>query len=806
MRGRVVFWGLIGLALLIGAQAALDAYGRVGQPFAGVMVMENLLVAAGGGERGGLRPFDLVRVMNGQVLASGPDIQAEIARHPPGTTFHYIVARHGRLIEVDIASQRAKGHGFWRFVLEGLVGGLAVLALGALVFYLRPGTEQSWVFLAFCLVWFVIDVTYLDAHTRYRFGPLFLTAWAFSPAVFVHLALTFPQRRSVARRLPWSMWLPYVGSAGLAGLFQMRLEPGRVGAFAGVGAAYWGLALILLILSLARTSVRGSTPVVRQRARVLGAGFAVGFLPPVLGTAVEAIFRVPVPYLDQIWKLNLLFPAAVAYAMVRYDLFDLRTAIRVGTIYSAVTGLVVVAYTGAIAGLDLVSSRLELAYSPLIPAGVVALVVVLFLNPVYVRIQKLVDRVFFRQRYDIQRSLEHVSEAMISILDLNRIVQLMTQTVEDLLHPVRQTLLLRDEERRGYMPAEDGVRGVSPRLAMSAPALACLSELRSPVTREQLEEDPEFRPIRERCLRELDAVGAELVVPVIFRDRVTGLLVLGPKRSGRAYSTYDIRLLRLLANQSAVALEHAKAYFQLEAANAELTAALRRVELLESIRANLAKFVPRTVARLIEQAPEAPELDKREADVSVLFVDIVGYTRLSARLDPEQVNQLVERYFGSYLDEILKRGGDVNETAGDGLMVIFQDPDPRRHARAAVLTALGILKRTREINAELAEMSEPIALRIGVNSGLATVGATKIEGVTGTRWTYTASGQVTNLAARLAGVGEGDALIVGPATRARLDGEFTFEELGEQELKNVEPAVRVSRLTVGPAQRSASGS
>ena len=51
-------------------------------------------------------------------------------------------------------------------------------------------------------------------------------------------------------------------------------------------------------------------------------------------------------------------------------------------------------------------------------------------------------------------------------------------------------------------------------------------------------------------------------------------------------------------------------------------------------------------------------------------------------------NRLVERYFGAFLDEIVRNGGDVNETAGDGLMVIFQDPDPRRHAHAAVTTAL----------------------------------------------------------------------------------------------------------------------
>jgi len=425
---------------------------------------------------------------------------------------------------------------------------------------------------------------------------------------------------------------------------------------------------------------------------------------------------------------------------------------------------------------------------------------VAFLNPVYVRTQRVVDRLFFRERLDVQHSLEQLSEVMASLLDLGRIVALIGDTVERLFHPTRQALLLADPAGHGYVVS--GEEGEEVLVAADGALPRALAQVRGPVSRARLEEDPELRPVRERGLAELDRLVAELLVPVIFQQRVTAFLALGPKRSGADYTSEDLRLLRLLANQSAVALENARAYTALQAANAELKAALRRVEILESIRTNLSKFVPRTVQTLIEQAPEAPELEKREADVSVLFVDIVGYTRLSERLEPEHLNRLVERYFGSFLDEIFKRGGDVNETAGDGLMVIFQDADPRRHARAGVKCALGILRRAHEINAKLAghgDGLEPIALHAGVNSGLATVGATKIEGMSGTRWVYTASGVVTNVAARLAALGAGDAVVVGPTTRSRLGDEFELDDLGEQRLRNVEHPVRVYRLAASTA-------
>jgi len=795
---KIVCWSLLGLALLVAGLATFDAWRLVDRPYPGFAVMENLLVGIGGAERGGLEPFDYVRAVNGQIVSSGREIQAEAQRHPKGTTLRYLLVRRGQLIEAEVPTVRLAQRYFTRYLIEGLMSGLILLTLGAIVIALRPGLTESRLFLAFCLIWFVTHALYMDSVSTYRFSRLFLLAWAFSPAVLVHLALTFPARRTIARRHPNIVRLPYALSALVAVPLQFHIYHPDYGPLVpAVGAIYWGSALVLLILSLARTSLKAATALTRQRARVLMAGFTVGYLVPVGGTAVEAVFRVNVPNLNDLWKLTFLFPLAVAYAIIRYNLFDLRSVIRLGTIYSAVTGLVVLAYAGSLTLLNLSFAQLELSLPPLIPATVASLAVILFLNPVYVRTQTLVDRLFFRQRYDAQQAIERLSHQMTTVLDLHRIVESIARTLHEVFHPMRVALLIGDDGRREYRAA-DGADHAVP-IAGDSPLPRCLAQYRVPLTPESLREDPDLLDFSEGCLAQLDALGADLVVPVLFRDRVTALLTLGPRRSGAAYTTDDFRLLRLLADQSAVALENARAYSALQAA-------LRRVEILESIRSSLSKFVPKTVQDLIEQAPEAPELAKRDVDMSVLFVDIVGYTRLSERLDAAQVNLLIERYFGEFLDEILQEGGDVNETAGDGLMVIFQDSDPRRHARAAVRTALAIVRRARQINAELAEASEPITLHVGVNSGVAAVGATKIEGTAGTRWTYTASGPVTNVAARLAALAEGEAILIGAETRHRLDGGFDVKDLGEQPLKNVEEPVRVFRLSVRDERLLTAGS
>ncbi|MBI4241914.1 MAG: HAMP domain-containing protein, partial [Candidatus Rokubacteria bacterium] len=117
------------------------------------------------------------------------------------------------------------------------------------------------------------------------------------------------------------------------------------------------------------------------------------------------------------------------------------------------------------------------------------------------------------------------------------------------------------------------------------------------------------------------------------------------------------------------------AHEDLEARNVELADTLRslqesmqKVELLEQVKGELVKFVPESVTRLLETNPDARELEKREADVSVLFLDVEGYTRLSEQLPPQRLNRLIQDYFSRFLEIIRANHGEVNETAGDGLM------------------------------------------------------------------------------------------------------------------------------------------
>src|SRR5207245_3582122 len=147
-------------------------------------------------------------------------------------------------------------------------------------------------------------------------------------------------------------------------------------ATAGLIAIYWTVALVELLVGLGSTARTGSTPLIRQRARVLLAGFGIGYLVPVIGTTLEVVLHEQIPFLADVWRLAFVFPLAVAYAIVRYQLFDIRAVVRAGTVDSVVTAMVALGYAGLLAGLNVVFGRLDLAMSGLVAPLLVAVVVV----------------------------------------------------------------------------------------------------------------------------------------------------------------------------------------------------------------------------------------------------------------------------------------------------------------------------------------------------------------------------------------------------------------------------------------------
>ncbi len=284
-------------------------------------------------------------------------------------------------------------------------------------------------------------------------------------------------------------------------------------------------------------------------------------------------------------------------------------------------------------------------------------------------------------------------------------------------------------------------------------------------------------------------IGREIAFPIYEDEKIMAVLSLITDKTTR-FDEKDIALLKDLSDLATNVIKNARRHWTVS--QEKMTA--------DKILDHLEKFVPDSVKKIVKKNPDAPEFEKKEKDVTVLFLDIAGYTRMSQVLDKVKVNFIIEKYFSSYLDAIYRFDGDINETAGDGLMIIFQDPDRTKNANQAVNTAMAIREITLEINTELKGRFNPVTVNMGINSGPALVGMTRFVGSVGSRMTYTASGPVTNLAARIASAAENGQILIGPETARRLNGQVNLKHLGEKRFKNVPSPVSVYSLVADGAE------
>lgn len=800
-----LFWVLM---VACGALALVCVYlavGELGQPWGGFSL--NSYGSVGYGYETELVYFDRILAVNGTPVQAGREIRAILQRTAKGEALTYDMARGQQQFTVTLPVQETTWKRLGGEFGITFLAALGQVCLGAMVFLLRPPTRQSRVFLGFCLAWFGLFVTFFDFSSTYVFPHFFIFCWFTTSALFLHLALVFPEERQIIRRFPGLQMLIYLPS--LVGwiidelCFFHLFNPRLVKPLVQVYAVYWGVTLLVLLASLAYTAVRAASPVARRRALLVVFGFAAGFIVPVGGQVALMVFRLKLPLLC-VWPLTLLMPLSITYAILRYNLFDVGVMMRRTLIYSVLSGAVIAGYVLLVWLSNTLLSDVVLAQSHSIPI-LFSLVVLFGLHPLRQRLQHGLDRLFFRTRYDFRQTIETLSRELTTLRDLDEIVGRIVHTVMSALGVSRVALYLDDgsgtcQPMAAVGEAAEHLASIRPH--RDNPVVELVVRQRYGVSRYDLEADPTLVQAAPQAPREFERLGVSLAFPLIFKEDVIGLLVLGHKKSGAIFTAEDLDLLRTLTNQGAIAIANAHAYHALEEANAALRAALRKVELLEHIKTHLGKFVPAAVRQIVERDPTAPALDKREQDVTVLFLDMAGYTSLSETLDQQTMNEIVERYFSSFLDDIYANRGDINETAGDGLMIIFQDDDPCEHARAAVRTALAIREKTQQINAELAAAEAPVIVNMGINSGVAAVGSTRFESATGTRWTFTASGPVTNLAARIGASATGGTIYVGAETARRLGGDVCLHPLGLQEFKNVRERIAVyAVLTQGtPAE------
>ncbi|MBW2252680.1 MAG: GAF domain-containing protein [Deltaproteobacteria bacterium] len=279
-------------------------------------------------------------------------------------------------------------------------------------------------------------------------------------------------------------------------------------------------------------------------------------------------------------------------------------------------------------------------------------------------------------------------------------------------------------------------------------------------------------------------IGPEGAIPVFVEDKLLAVVSV-VAQPGTVFDSRDLYLMKDFSELLGDILLNAKRQWEMTQEKLRISRML----------ANLSPFVPESVRNIVKKNPELLSQKKETKAVSILFLDLEGYSKLSASLPDTQVNEIIEKMFSSFIDPIHRSHGDINETAGDALMIIFKDHDTRTNVINSVKAAFEISERNRVINQSFkTDLDHPIDVNIGINSGNALVGMTRFKGSSGTRMTYTATGSVTNIASRLSDYAKGGDILIGEETKRMLEDFWPTYDRGMVALKGIEDPLRVYSL------------
>ena len=196
----------------------------------------------------------------------------------------------------------------------------------------------------------------------------------------------------------------------------------------------------------------------------------------------------------------------------------------------------------------------------------------------------------------------------------------------------------------------------------------------------------------------------------------------------------------------------------------------------------LRRFLPPQVADLIVASGTEKQLESHRREITALFCDLRGFTGFSESSDPEDVMALLRDYHAAIGETIIKYSGTLERYAGDGVMVVFNDPVPvEKPALQAVLMALEMRDVIGALTEKWRRLGHDIGFGIGIAHGFATLGTIGFEG----RFDYAAIGTVSNVASRLCDEAKPGQILISPRVFMAVEDAVTVEPVGEFALKGI---------------------
>lgn len=273
------------------------------------------------------------------------------------------------------------------------------------------------------------------------------------------------------------------------------------------------------------------------------------------------------------------------------------------------------------------------------------------------------------------------------------------------------------------------------------------------------------------------AIQAAMCVPLMPEAEVIGVLYVDSLSLSNVFTEEDLEFLTALANQASVAIENARLYRQMRA---------------EAGRRNkLEQFFPPAVSKQIQ---EQGNLEIVEREVTVIFCDISGFTKMSSTMEPRAIIAMLNDYFQVMVEDIVFcYEGTLEKYIGDALLAVWGAPYPQEdQVERALKAAVDMQRAVIRLNAEWMEQGrKPINIHIGINHGKVAAGNIGSDRLI----QYATIGDTTNVTSRICNVAQAGEIVVSQSTHENIrQGNFPFEKMQPVMVKGKDQPLQLYRL------------
>jgi signal transduction histidine kinase len=576
--------------LVLVGQTLVFSVRWLNEPFPGFFVHENLTVgpyyAPGWTGTEGLHSLDKIHSINGRELQQRAELYGIVRHAPAGSAFRYQVRRNGQALDLTVPSMNLSLRDWFLSFGLYVVIGLAFLFIGVAPYFYRASSAVAMplgLMVLLVFVWFQTTFDFMTDGVLPK--ELRIFALTLTPSAAIHLALLLKNINLELSPRPRVLSIIYGVGAFLGALNSLTFyappwiwtpiyRSAYIFVCIGAGAFLWIIGQALR---------HSQSDLDRSRLRVMFIGALIGFLLPAASTVVAGVFDLPIPFNVALMP-TIVFPVSVAYALLKYSLFDLSNALKVTVSRFGLFALLIAGYT--VVAFLVAPWAGRYANDPLVPIFFSILVVAIF-NPLQRWLERVVDRYIYRQEYDSAQVQSEISLFLRTLEDAPAFAQGFIRRIARPLGIAEACVLYRANNSKEFLTAS--THTPSQMATNVTTAYDAIVELLGRATdrgisRGELMTDPRYRDKSSQFLAVFDQCKAALLMPLVYEREVRGVVCFGAKLSGQEYSAEDLRLLVTLTEQLALSLENGRLYQESVEARQKAEASNKRLLEMDRIK------------------------------------------------------------------------------------------------------------------------------------------------------------------------------------------------------------------------------